>query len=400
MERKETTLSINTKLLKRFVLGSSGLIAAVLIAAVAIPAAVVKATEARAKATKTDEPSASQSASREQALSNLRRIRNGLAAFATPLISHPSAGAHIFGVVINGTPQWRFDEDFLKKLPEVKSDEEFFKLLHTRPKAETCPKITVHLRGLTAQQEEISREAVTNDQGRYAFYGLLQGDYEVWAKLPSPAVERGVAGRTAMDKATVRVGGYPGPDMHAYGRAPVYRANLNLRPDVVTVRGRVIDAMGNPVAGAMVTCKDPRDSQDQRFQTSEGERWLERRSVTAVTNANGEYELRGIDPPEMYPTAGYLNGGSGAKGVKRIFEVQANGFQTATRTVPLITAELLDKSRRMLAALAQLERQASQRQPTKKKARITAEKPGLPLPPSTGTVITSVDFILQPATEP
>ena len=135
MERKETTLSINTKLLKRFVLGSSGLIAAVLIAAVAIPAAVVKATEARAKATKTDEPSASQSASREQALSNLRRIRNGLAAFTTPLISHPSAGAHIFGVVINGTPQWRFDEDLLKKLP----DEEFFKLLHTRPKAETCP---------------------------------------------------------------------------------------------------------------------------------------------------------------------------------------------------------------------------------------------------------------------
>ncbi len=102
-----------------------------------------------------------------------------------PTTSRSSGGAHISGVVSDATPQWRFDGEGLKKLPEVKSDEEFLKLAHTRPKAEPCPKVTVYLRGLTTQQEKIVREAVTNDQGQYACDGLPH--YEVWAKLPSPA---------------------------------------------------------------------------------------------------------------------------------------------------------------------------------------------------------------------
>jgi len=311
-----------------------------------------------------------------------------------------SSGPRISGLVRDATSLVRFDEEFIRQLAEVKSEEDFLKLAQARPRAEVRAKITVHLRGQTAGHTKIARETITDDHGQYTFDDLPEGAYEVWAELPSKPAGPRASTPAAMGRATVRVGAYPGPNAYARGRLPVYSADLDLRSDMVTVRGRVTNTEGIPIAGAAVTCADQFDEQDQRSETSEGDRFLERRTVSGVTGADGSYELRGINPPGMWQTAGYLNGGSGAGEVKRAFEVKADGYRPATRTVPLVSEELRDKSRRVLATLQALRQRALQTQPSTRPAPIIGEKPGLPLPASRGSIITGVDFILPPANAP
>ena len=274
----------------------------------------------------------------------------------------------------------------ISKLLAAKSEEEYLELTRMRGKPEfpVCAKITVRIRGESVQHEQIARETLADNEGKYSFDDLPLGSYEVWAELPSRPASGGPA-RIAAARAAARV--WDRPDFYNRGGA-VYRADLDLRTDLVTVRGRVTDANGNPIAGARVIGKGLSE-----FDSAEVDRMIERGSVAAVTGADGTYELRGLVPPDTYRTAAYLNSGWDGE-VARVFEAQAAGFAPTSRQLPLVTEEVLGKSRRMLAALGQLEQRARKTQPSTRPAQIRGEKPGLPLPSSRANTITGLDFIL------
>jgi protocatechuate 3,4-dioxygenase beta subunit len=273
----------------------------------------------------------------------------------------------IHGTVVDATPDC--SQERLAELAALESEEDlqrvFGKMLGKRP----VPDVDITLRG-----ESITREAVTDAQGKFQLTGLPPGEYEISAEMPAQPSWTGEK-RTATAKTRVTL------DTHDH------YVGLELRADRITVRGRITDVSGRPVAGAKVIGIQEIDDPSCMHYPN---------IVTTVSDADGSYALPGLDPPNLWRTAGYLNGGDPtAEGHSfyLVVRVEADDFVQGRENVPrfpLVTAELLDSARRLLKAMSQVLTRLEGRSEFQ-------EKEGLgPFPASQGNTIPDIDIVLDP----
>lgn len=161
-----------------------------------------------------------------------------------------------------------------------------------------------------------------------------------------------------------------------------------IRADLVTVRGRITDGHGRPIAGAKVTgIQEIVDPSSMHYPNT----------VSTVSDADGSYELKGLNPPDLWRIGGYLNGGDPALDLHSfclVVRAEASGFvqpEDSLPRLPLVTAERLHAVRRGMAAMSQTATRLGLELGFR-------EKEGLPpFPPSHGNTIADVDITLTAA---
>ena len=238
------------------------------------------------------------------------------------------------------------------------------------PNPESAPNAVVTLRG-----RSVTREAVAEPQGKFSFLFLPSGVYELSAEMPSRAPGTGVE---RLETAPTRVE----LDRNRGGNR---WQGLTLRADLVAIRGRITDVHGRPVAGAKITAIEDIDDPSNMFSP---------KTYSTVSNADGSYQLPGLEPTHVHLVAGYLNGGS-SKNLQRFdICVEADGLVQANENVPrvpLVAEEQLDLARRLLKAFSQLAtRLGSDDKIGEKEGRAS-------FPSSHGNAITGIDIVLDPA---
>jgi protocatechuate 3,4-dioxygenase beta subunit len=278
-----------------------------------------------------------------------------------------AARCSIRGTVVDATVDC--SQERLAELAALESEKDlqrvFGKIFGKRP----VPDVVVTLRG-----ESITREVVTDAQGRFHLTGLPRGEYEISAEMPAPPSGTGEK-RTATAKTRVTLD------------TRDHYVGLELRADRITVRGRITDANGRPVAGAKVIgIQEIDDPSGMRYPNI----------VTTVSDPDGSYALPDVDPPDLWRTAGYLCGGDPtAEGHSfyLVVRVEADDFVQGRENVPrfpLVTVELLDSARRLLKAMSQVLTRLEGRSEFE-------EKEGLgPFPESQGNTIPDIDIVLDP----
>jgi len=258
----------------------------------------------------------------------------------------------------------------LSRIAAAQSQEEVADLLKGMLGADPEParNAVVTLRG-----ESVTRQAVADAQGQFRFLFLPRAVYELSAEMPAqgPGME---AERMATSPTRVNLDRYR-------------RQGLMLRADLVLIEGRVTDADGRPVAGAKVTATEVIDEQSSEFLPA---------SYTTLSRADGSYQLPGLEPPNIYRIAGYLNGGTFLNLRPFDIHVEAAGFVQPKENVPrvpLVTGEQLDRARRLLEAFSQMAtRSGSDDKIGEKEGRAS-------FPSSQGNAITGIDIVLNPADE-
>jgi len=271
--------------------------------------------------------------------------------------------------VVRGTlwqqPEWdTVLEGWMAKLEAAESGEEFSLALGeldpSRIERRPAPGIVV-----TLTKESFTRTAVTDSEGRYEIVAPY-GTYEISAELPARSARTG-------EQRMMRAG--CGVDL----RSPI-SLDLELSTDhaVASVRGRVIDAEGRPVAGAKVT--GTQGEVDPGGMHSPA-------TYSAITDQDGFYELQDLEPTDFYGTFAYLATGSPGALARVNISVEADGFaqEGSAQEVPLVTEDGLYWGRRILRAY---ERQVEGE---------PIEKEGLALPSRQGNVIAGVDIVLTRA---
>ncbi len=291
------------------------------------------------------------------------------ARFVFSINQRPTPHGAIRGTVVDATPS-RSEETFVR-LETAETDEAAMSAFRECFERRPASNVSVKLRGAWAPME-----ARTDGQGQFAFKDLPRGEYEVSAETPSRPSPSGEP-RIATGKAVVNVDA-----SGAY-------AHLELRADRISVRGRITDRQGQPVARAKVI-----GIQEVQSETSEPKPNV----VTTLSGADGSYELQGLNPPNIRNTAGYLAGGDGTgeQGLASFYlvvRVDAEGFIQSRENIPripVVSEELAVSARRFLKALNRL-------QARHEGGSEIREKEGVgPLPASQGNVITGIDVVLDP----
>ncbi|MBN1510554.1 MAG: hypothetical protein JXB13_00935 [Phycisphaerae bacterium] len=230
--------------------------------------------------------------------------------------------------------------------------------------------VPVKLRGAL-----VPMETTTDAEGHYEFPTLPCGEYELSAEMPSWPSRSGEE-RMATGKAVVDLS-VRGPHGH-----------LEVRADRITVTGRITDKQGQPVSGAKVI-----GIQEVHSETSE----IKPNVVTTLSDADGHYELQGLNPPNVYNAAGYLAGGNGTGelGLASFYllvRVDAEGFLQSRENIPripVVSEELLASARRLLKAMNRIQTRLQGSSEIREKEGVG------PLPASRGNVITGIDVVLD-----
>ncbi|OQA02718.1 MAG: hypothetical protein BWY69_00902 [Planctomycetes bacterium ADurb.Bin401] len=287
----------------------------------------------------------------------------------------------IQGTVIDATPLYN-DEffDLLKKHAEgtFKIDPNHAKQFLSEP----LPGIVVTLQGKSAVMQTI-----TDAEGKFEFKNLpgvtkdtaikkfRTEKYEISAQIP---IESEIAG----DTNTVIL-----------KQSVILNENKNIkfdfRSDLITVKGKITDANGNPIADALIIGQMEINDLGSMF----------RPQVVKTTSANdGSYELKGFIPPGIRQTAGYLNGGNPQANEGSSFFLvivaDANAFIQPKENIPripLVSEELLIAARRYHKVLYDY---VCSLQDPNRPAKNYEEKPNLNLPPSVGNTINVPDIVL------
>lgn len=220
--------------------------------------------------------------------------------------------------------------------------------------------VVVSLRG-----ESVSLETTSGPEGNFNFSFLPLGDYEVSA-------EKSVRWSGEDRKATAkrRIEYWTHENRHVF---------LQLRADLVAVKGRITDGKGRPIAGAKVSAIE--------VPTDDGSDAVYPDTQLTVSNADGSYEIQGLQPTSPFPLTGYLTGEEDAHVLQKYdIRVECDTFVQSADSiprVPQVTEEGLNIARRLLAACAPFDKE--------RKAR---EKEGVPLPVIKGNTITGIDIVL------
>jgi len=264
-------------------------------------------------------------------------------------------------------------EELLEKLAQAKTFDETLTIYDKddpRFKKREVPNATVTLR---SRSRPFVQTTKTDPQGMYVFDGLADDYYEVSSEMPVV-----LAGQQRTAKARV--------PFTLSARRCVW---LSLRTDLVTVKGKVLDLAGQPVAGVKVR-GDP-DLGD--VATSE---WsVPYPTRYAVSEADGSYELTDLVPLKFASVAHYLLGYDATEQgqLPLCVRLYVEGYPSilssvAVTKVPLVTEENLKYARQYLVIMQKLETSI-------KGHSAKAEKKDIYLPKSKGNVITGVDIVLE-----
>ena len=283
------------------------------------------------------------------------------------------AAYELHGTVIDA-PDFHKALDFLENA-RFASDEEFRLAFDSIPQPGHAGDAVVTLVGRST-----AKTTVTDAEGHFSFTGLPPGHYKVSATAPSrPTGIKGVT-RTATAEAEARV---------EVGSPYIPPLTLKLSTLRVTIKGRIISPDGRPIPSAKVTgVLDVHDTAYEQFlEANEAPTW------TAHTDADGRYELHGMDPMHWHHVAAALVNGRARDNVD--IRVEARGFvqrKEDAPEVPLLPEDAVCLGRRWLAILNQAQQRLGNIQ--------LAEKEGWTLPAATGNTITGIDIVLQPMEAP
>ncbi len=277
-------------------------------------------------------------------------------------------GGEIHGSVYNATPD--LSEDFFRRLEEALesgSNDTFEKALTSMRSFQVLENAIV-----TAQGEYCIRRTVSDADGKFIFKDLPKGFYEVWAESSAPPPSDGIKIMAS-------------PSTHLRVVENNGLASLAVRADHVIVTGQIVDEAGRPIINARVTGIQEIDDPSCMHEP---------KTVTSYSDSNGFYVLQGLAPPDIWRSAGYLNGGNPTLDLHSFYlsvHVESNGFIQKNENVPripLVTENLLCKARHLLRILNELETR------TKGTSEI-AEKGGLVFPNSQGDLIPGVNVKLS-----
>jgi len=300
-----------------------------------------------------------------------------LCVFSASLIARKGygrdSGGKIYGMVWDASQEITEEEFSRLERAALNSEEEFTplfrELLDTRPQ----PGAVITARNISNGN---TARVVSNSEGRFSFTDLTKGIYEVSAKMPEQSSTKG-GKRLLSSPNRVRV-------VETCGHV-----GLALHPELITIKGRITDFYGLPVAGAKVT----------GTPVPVPEVGLIINTVTAVSDKDGFYELHGFTPPGIYRIAGYLNGGDlrvpTSLGTYVEIHVESDGFKEEKKNapqVPLVTEAQLAPARRLLQILNRLAE-------TMNSDHEIREREGVPLPSSHGCTITGIDIFLDAVDE-
>ncbi|MBN8708912.1 MAG: hypothetical protein BGO12_19160 [Verrucomicrobia bacterium 61-8] len=176
----------------------------------------------------------------------------------------------------------------------------------------------------------------------------------------------------------------PGRKAALLSLAPVKEQNVRLllRSDLLSIRGRVVDTAGNPLAGAEVTATpEPLpEAGDVESLT---------RSTRSATN--GTFEISDIPPANVWFLAGYLRGGDPTEFGQHSFfiklEAKAQGYSGTGKgsvVLPPVSEEVLGVARKINAFV-------DRRSP----AGDRVHAPDRPLPEMKDNVISNILLILE-----
>lgn len=261
-------------------------------------------------------------------------------------------------------------EDYFAQLETAGSKKEFNQILKNmkpiqQPAADVL--VTIKSGSFTAKQ-------VSDSEGRYNFIGLPQGPYSISCKK-SVSDTMGQE-RVGYAKKTVKI------DSDR-------KVNLNLRPDYVTVRGRITNVNGEPVGGVRIKgvlapfphTGNPESSLPQ--------------AISGISGIDGSYTLSGFDAPNFVAVSQYLISKTSLEDIRYpgfcvdiyVSSEEITLSKDNAKRVPLVTEETLYQARRLLNAYSKIA-QGNELEKIK-------EKEDLPLPSSHDNIITGINIVLD-----
>lgn len=227
---------------------------------------------------------------------------------------------------------------------------------------------------VTATGSSAVSQTTTDAHGEFSLGGLSDPQYEISAAEPAwffDAEEQ----RMATDRVQIQ-------------NRKKGRLHLWIRSGWATVKGRVLDQAGRPIAGAKV-----RGCPDADLTSEQARKYPTR---YAVSGSDGTYELVDLAPPDITDIAAYLKGRDPAQFSQTPFYLyvlaEAEGYQRGTKYaahIPLITEEWLKPARRIEKVMTALE--------TLRDGHAAPNRPELPLPASQGNAIAGIDVVLERA---
>ena len=153
-----------------------------------------------------------------------------------------------------------------------------------------------------AYGESANRKALTRDDGSFEMAGVRPGRYRVVARLSSSGALRrpGTTDDDALgERAVVKDG-------------DTVRVTLRVESQVGTIRGRVVDSDGSPVTDAYVMAQRESDATGaSKGAARYSIRWGEWRKQPALTDTEGNFEVRRLSPG-TYMVVAYRRGGGEA----------------------------------------------------------------------------------------
>lgn len=279
----------------------------------------------------------------------------------------------LVGTVVDETQKLSYEN--LAKLTAAQSLEELSRVAGGLRPRWPASNVVVTAKGIS-----LTKKTKTDSQGKFKFTGLPGEQYEILVEAPSMFFG---TGEKRMARARI-------PFSFDGGSSWVH---LELRTDLVTIKGRIKDSRGQPIAGAKV-CGKPCGGV---YLTSELE--MGHPTRYAISDADGFYELKDLVPPGIGDIGCYLMGLDPLNTAEMrspfyaAVDVEADGFiqdkKNAPR-VPLVTEELLPPARCLLNIYKKWQTLA-------KGSSDMVEKEGVYLPPSQGNTITGVDIVLEKA---
>jgi hypothetical protein len=210
----------------------------------------------------------------------------------------------IRGVVVDITPDI-YGETIAKLEHAAKNSEEEFDRIFDNMYCVSSPVSNIIV---AIKCRSFIKKNITDSQGRFAFYGLPKGEYEIVTEMSPMILGKGVK---QMEGAPCIVNLYK------------HQTDLTLtvRSDIIKIKGRIMDSKGQPIKGVKVIGVEKYDDPQNMYKHKE---------VSVVSDENGFYELNGFTPLDILSIALYLMGGDPSKHAMSPFyikiHVKADGF--------------------------------------------------------------------------
>jgi hypothetical protein len=214
------------------------------------------------------------------------------------------------------------------------------------------------------QGRDFVRETKTDSKGKFKFMDVPGGLYKISCEFKSE-----LTGETVTIK----------KDVISFSK-DVY---VKLSTDLITIKGRIVDQRGNPIAKAKISAdieiaddsgEGPRPPSPQYFTCSDSQ---------------GDFELVGISPSGPYSLALYLGGRAYESVLNKLkITIQSPDFAVKEISVFLVTDTLMEYAKIFLNSMNKMLIKNG-----REKLELRTDK--VPFPKSEGNTITGIDIILE-----